>query len=124
MMGVDSRLPYTPPLLMVKVPPAMSSMLMVPSRAFLPSSVNFCERHAGAGDDGQAHLKTGHATLACYAGVAAAGAPNEPMTLLLPMSACASQRTFSHSAKLSSSALRSTGTTSPLGVATAMEMST
>jgi hypothetical protein len=37
MMGVDSRLPYTPPLEIVKVPPAMSSMPMVPSRAFLPS---------------------------------------------------------------------------------------
>lgn len=35
-MGVESREPYTPPLLMVKVPPAMSSILMVPSRAFLP----------------------------------------------------------------------------------------
>lgn len=39
MMGVDNSEPYTPPLLMVKVPPAMSSMLMVPSRAFLPSAL-------------------------------------------------------------------------------------
>lgn len=39
MIGVDSMLPYTPPLLMVKVPPAMSSMLIVPSRAFLPSAL-------------------------------------------------------------------------------------
>ena len=42
MMGVDIIDPYTPPLLMVKVPPAMSSMLMVPSRAFLPRAPRFC----------------------------------------------------------------------------------
>ena len=42
MMGVDSSEPYTPPLLMVKVPPAMSSMLIVPSRAFLPSAFIVC----------------------------------------------------------------------------------
>ena len=42
MMGVERRLPYTPPLEMVKVPPAMSSMLIVPSRAFLPSALMFC----------------------------------------------------------------------------------
>jgi hypothetical protein len=44
MMGVESMLPYTPPLLMVKVPPAISSMLMVPSRAFLPRPLIVCER--------------------------------------------------------------------------------
>ena len=43
-MGVLKRLPYTPPLLMVKVPPAMSSMLIVPSRAFLPSLLISCTR--------------------------------------------------------------------------------
>jgi hypothetical protein len=42
MMGVDSSEPYTPPLLMVNVPPAMSSMLIVPSRAFLPSRPMAC----------------------------------------------------------------------------------
>src|SRR5690242_13131613 len=42
MMGVDIMEPYTPPLLMVNVPPAMSSMLMVPSRAFLASSLMLC----------------------------------------------------------------------------------
>ncbi len=42
MMGVDSRLPYTPPLEMVNVPPAMSSMLIVPSRAFLPRPLIVC----------------------------------------------------------------------------------
>lgn len=42
MIGVDSRLPYTPPLEMVKVPPAISSMPMVPSRAFLPKALMFC----------------------------------------------------------------------------------
>ena len=41
MMGVDIMDPYTPPLLMVKVPPAMSSMLMVPSRAFFPKAPRF-----------------------------------------------------------------------------------
>jgi hypothetical protein len=49
MMGVDSMEPYTPPLLMVKVPPAMSSMEMVPSRAFLPSRLMFCGAGAGGG---------------------------------------------------------------------------
>ena len=34
-MGVLSRLPYTPPLEIVKVPPAMSSMARAPPRAFL-----------------------------------------------------------------------------------------
>eukprot|EP00955_Chlamydomonas_euryale_P114645 366294-Chlamydomonas_euryale.AAC.6 len=72
MIGVDIIEPYTPPLEMVKVPPAMSSIEMVPSRAFLPSAA----------------------------------------------------RDFSIPAKLRPSAPRSTGTTSPLGVATAMEMST
>ena len=38
MMGVLIMEPYTPPLLIVKVPPAMSSMLIVPSRAFLPKA--------------------------------------------------------------------------------------
>ena len=42
MMGVDSMLPYTPPLEMVKVPPAMSSMEIVPSRAFFPSAAMAC----------------------------------------------------------------------------------
>ncbi len=42
MMGVLIMEPYTPPLLMVKVPPAMSSMLMVPSRAFLPMAPRPC----------------------------------------------------------------------------------
>ena len=42
MMGVDSRLPYTPPFEMVKVPPAISSMLMVPSLAFLPRPLMVC----------------------------------------------------------------------------------
>ena len=42
MMGVDSREPYTPPLEMVNVPPAISSMLSVPSRAFLPSALIVC----------------------------------------------------------------------------------
>lgn len=56
MMGVLIMLPYTPPLLMVKVPPAMSSMLIVPSLAFLPSAPRFfsmpaklsCSRHSGS----------------------------------------------------------------------------
>ena len=39
MIGVLSRLPYTPPFEMVKVPPAMSSTEMVPSRAFLPRAL-------------------------------------------------------------------------------------
>ena len=39
MIGVLSRLPYTPPFEMVKVPPAMSSTEMVPSRAFLPKAL-------------------------------------------------------------------------------------
>jgi hypothetical protein len=38
MMGVPNRLPYTPPLEMVNVPPAISSILMLPSRALRPSS--------------------------------------------------------------------------------------
>lgn len=42
MMGVDSREPYTPPLLMVKVPPDISSMLSVLSLAFLPSATISC----------------------------------------------------------------------------------
>lgn len=62
MMGVDSMLPYTPPLLMVKVPPAISSMLMVPSRAFLPRLLMVCngsgtgrgrEGWGGGGHDAQ-----------------------------------------------------------------------
>ena len=32
-MGVDNREPKTPPLVMVKVPPVSSSMVMVPARA-------------------------------------------------------------------------------------------
>ena len=42
MIGVDSKEPYTPPLEMVNVPPAMSSMLMVPSRAFFPKELIVC----------------------------------------------------------------------------------
>jgi len=38
MMGVPSMLPKTPPLEMVKVPPAMSSSEMASARAFLASS--------------------------------------------------------------------------------------
>jgi len=44
MMGVDSSEPYTPPLVMVNVPPAISSMLSVPSRAFLPRPLIVCAR--------------------------------------------------------------------------------
>ena len=36
MIGVDIRLPNTPPLDIVKVPPFMSSIVSVPSLAFLP----------------------------------------------------------------------------------------
>ena len=72
MMGVESSEPKMPPLVTVNVPPAMSSMLMVPSFAFLPKA---------------------------------------PMV-------------FSTSAKLIAFALRRTGTSRPLGAATAMEMST
>eukprot|EP00213_Chloropicon_mariensis_P000953 CAMPEP_0197479770 /NCGR_PEP_ID=MMETSP1309-20131121/36318_1 /TAXON_ID=464262 /ORGANISM="Genus nov. species nov., Strain RCC998" /LENGTH=90 /DNA_ID=CAMNT_0043021531 /DNA_START=23 /DNA_END=295 /DNA_ORIENTATION=- len=36
-IGVLSRLPNTPPFVMENVPPAMSSMLIVPSLAFWPS---------------------------------------------------------------------------------------
>lgn len=43
MMGVEIKEPYTPPLLIVNVPPAMSSMLMVPSRAFLPKAAMDCK---------------------------------------------------------------------------------
>jgi hypothetical protein len=42
MMGVDSMLPYTPPLLIVKVPPAISSILTLPSRALLPNMLMVC----------------------------------------------------------------------------------
>jgi hypothetical protein len=42
MMGVPNRLPYTPPLLMVKVPPAISSMDSSPSRALRPRSEIVC----------------------------------------------------------------------------------
>ena len=42
MMGVDSKLPYTPPFEMVNVPPAMSSIPIVPSRAFLPRALIVC----------------------------------------------------------------------------------
>ena len=38
MIGVLIRLPNTPPLEMVKVPPLMSSMVSVPSRARAPKS--------------------------------------------------------------------------------------
>ena len=38
-MGVLMRLPYTPPLVMVNVPPVMSSTLRRPSRAFTASSL-------------------------------------------------------------------------------------
>lgn len=48
MMGVDSREPYTPPLEMVNVPPAISSMLSVPSRAFLPSALIVCAAPANS----------------------------------------------------------------------------
>ncbi len=44
MMGVDSIDPYTPPLLMVNVPPAISSMLMVPSRALRARSFMACSK--------------------------------------------------------------------------------
>jgi hypothetical protein len=55
MMGVDSMLPYTPPLLIVKVPPAISSILMLPSRAFLPSMLMVCVGVGGGGGDTQVH---------------------------------------------------------------------
>lgn len=42
MIGVLSMLPYTPPLLMVNVPPAISSIEMLPSRALRPSSLMRC----------------------------------------------------------------------------------
>ena len=45
MMGVLNRLPYTPPFEMVNVPPAMSSMEMVPSLAFLPSALIAYDTH-------------------------------------------------------------------------------
>jgi len=38
MIGVDNRLPNTPPLEMVKVPPFISSAVSVPSLAFLPNA--------------------------------------------------------------------------------------
>ena len=38
-MGVPIKLPYTPPFEIVKVPPAMSAIEMVPSRAFLASAL-------------------------------------------------------------------------------------
>mmetsp|Transcript_5540 Transcript_5540/g.14380 ORF Transcript_5540/g.14380 Transcript_5540/m.14380 type:complete len:311 (+) Transcript_5540:345-1277(+) len=41
MMGVLSKLPKTPPFVIENVPPAMSSMLMVPSLAFWPKSAMF-----------------------------------------------------------------------------------
>ncbi len=41
-MGVLNKLPYTPPLEMVNVPPAMSSIEMVPSLAFLPRALIAC----------------------------------------------------------------------------------
>ena len=37
-IGVESSEPNTPPLEMVNVPPLMSSMVSVPSRAFAPNS--------------------------------------------------------------------------------------
>ncbi len=40
-MGVLSMLPNTPPLVMVKVPPVISSMLSLPSRALIASSLIF-----------------------------------------------------------------------------------
>ena len=70
-MGVDIRLPKTPPLVMVKVPPVISESSSVPALARVPKS-------------------------------------------LMPDST---------SAKLMVSQLRSTGTTRPLGPATAMAMS-
>jgi hypothetical protein len=72
MIGVPIMLPNTPPLEMVKVPPAMSSMVMLSVRAFLARSA-------------------------------------------MPSSICAMD---------CASTLRSTGTTSPRGDATATEMST
>ena len=71
MIGVDIRLPNTPPFEMVKVPPDMSSIVKVPAFAFAPKS---------------------------------------------PMA-------FSICAKLMASALRTTGTTSPLGALTATDTS-
>ena len=41
MMGVDNMEPNTPPLLMEKVPPVISSMPSLPSRAFTPYSAIF-----------------------------------------------------------------------------------
>ena len=38
-MGVLSMLPNTPPFVMVKVPPVISSMVSLPSRAFTASSL-------------------------------------------------------------------------------------
>mmetsp|Transcript_5901 Transcript_5901/g.7445 ORF Transcript_5901/g.7445 Transcript_5901/m.7445 type:complete len:320 (-) Transcript_5901:361-1320(-) len=71
-IGVPMRLPNTPPLLMVKVPPCISSKLSVPSFAFCPK-----------------------------------------VAIL-----------FSTSAKFISSVFRNTGTTKPLGLATATLIST
>uniref|UniRef100_A0A6B0UJ95 Uncharacterized protein n=1 Tax=Ixodes ricinus TaxID=34613 RepID=A0A6B0UJ95_IXORI len=39
MMGVPNMEPKTPPLLMVKVPPSMSSMAKLPVRAFSPRTL-------------------------------------------------------------------------------------
>ena len=41
MIGVPINEPKTPPLLMVKVPPAISSMVSLPSRAYRNRLVNF-----------------------------------------------------------------------------------
>jgi hypothetical protein len=74
MMGVDSMEPYTPPLLMVNVPPAMSSMAMVPSRAFLPSMLMFCVEGVWSRVSiEKQHHEIGQAHAAAPSGTAAAG---------------------------------------------------
>ena len=46
MIGVDIRLPNTPPLLTVKVPPLMSSIVSVPAFARAPKSAMSCSIRA------------------------------------------------------------------------------
>jgi hypothetical protein len=103
---------------MVKVPPAISSIDRVPSRALRPKLLIVCRqqekamavRQSQAGRQGQ-HLP--HTSPPCQLSV--------PLTCAIQCPT--QQRTFSTSAKLIWSTLRSTGTTRPFGVDTATLMS-